>query len=277
MQHWYEACGLSGSLCNGHASGTDAIARYGDEHVRNGLPICYTSADSVFQVAAHEEHFGLDRLLASCEAAKRIFDELAIARVIARPFVGSSGNYRRSANRRDYTTPPPEPTLLDVLVAAGREVHAVGKIDDIFASRGVTQRWKGEDTAALCEQTLCALAACADGGIVFTNLVDFDSHYGHRRDTAGYAQALERFDAALPRLLGALRPGDLLALTADHGCDPTWPGSDHTRECVPLLFGGPAAPAGLGIGPCTSLADLGQTLARHLEISALRYGTACWT
>lgn len=276
MQRWLTACGLAGTLGNCHASGTEIIAQLGDEHVRSGWPICYTSSDSVFQVAAHEEAFGLERLLDICAQAKPIFDEANIARIIARPFVGSSGHYQRTANRRDITTPPPGDTLLDRLVAAGREVHAVGKIKDIFAERGVTQLRKAPDNAALCQQTLAALADCPDGGMVFTNLVDFDMLFGHRRDVAGYADALEAFDRFLPQALAALRPGDLLALTADHGCDPTWPGSDHTREHVPLLFGGPTCPVGRALGARSSFADLGQTLAAHLGLAALPHGLACW-
>ena len=276
MQRWYAACGLEGSLGNVHASGTEIIDRLADEHVRSGWPICYTSSDSVFQVAAHEEHFGLARLYEICAAAKTIFDELSIARVIARPFIGADGRYRRTANRHDYTTPPPAPTLLDALVAAGREVHGVGKIKDIFAARGITHHRSADGNVALCVQTLAALDACADGGLVFANLVDFDMLYGHRRDIAGYADALEAFDAFLPRLLARLVPGDLLALSADHGCDPTWPGSDHTREHVPLLFAGPASPAALNLGVRASFADLGQTLAQHLGLAPLAHGRACW-
>ncbi len=277
MHEWYRACGLPGSLCNGHASGTDVIDRLGGEHLRTGWPICYTSADSVFQVAAHETAFGLERLYAICEAAKPLFDQAHIARVIARPFVGGQGQpYRRTGHRRDLTTPPPGETLLDRLLAHGRQVHAVGKIPDIFAHRGISHAHKGDGNAALCEATLQALGQCPDGGLVFANLVDFDMLYGHRRDVAGYAQALETFDAWLPRLQAALQPGDLLLLTADHGCDPTWPGSDHTREHVPLLFSGPACPAlgGLPISP--GFADMGQTLAQHLGVGRLAHGQPCW-
>ena len=279
MRRWLDACGLEGSLGNCHARGTEIIDRLGDEHGRTGWPICYTSSDSVFQVAVHEAHFGLDRLYEICEKAKTIFDEANIARVIARPFVnvvGADGRYRRTANRHDYTTPPPLPTLLDVLVGAGREVHGVGKIRDIFAARGITHHRHGDGNADLCEQTLAAWRACPDGGLVFANLVDFDMLYGHRRDVAGYADALEAFDAFLPRLLAELHTGDLLALSADHGCDPTWPGSDHTREHVPLLFAGPASPRGLDLGVRPSFADLGQTLATHLAVPALAHGRACW-
>lgn len=276
MERWYAECGLPGSLGNCHASGTEIIARLGNQHVQTGMPICYTSSDSVFQVAAHETHFGLERLLDICKKAKHLFDAHNIARVIARPFLGADGRYQRTANRHDFTTPPVAPTLLDGLVAAGREVSAVGKISDIFAARGITESRHGDGNAQLCQQTLCAWSACAQGGMVFANLVDFDMLYGHRRDVAGYADAIEAFDAWLPTLLHALRPGDLLAITADHGCDPTWPGSDHTREYVPLLFGGPAAPQGLDVGIRASFADLGQTLATHLGVSRLPHGAACW-
>lgn len=277
MADWYQACGLGGSLGNSHASGTEIIERLGDEHLRTGLPICYTSADSVFQVAAHEGAFGLQRLYAICEAAKPIFDRANIARVIARPFTGGAGvPFRRTGNRHDYTTPPPSETLLDRLRERGREVHAVGKIQDIFADRGISHVYKAEGNAALCEQTLHALEACPDGGLVFANLVDFDMLYGHRRDLAGYAQALEALDAWLPQLQARLRPGDLLLLTADHGCDPSWPGSDHTREHVPMLFSGPGcAPCG-ALPVSTSFADMGQTLAQHLRVGPLAHGHACW-
>ncbi|MDH5540139.1 MAG: phosphopentomutase [Rhizobacter sp.] len=284
MQRWLAACGLAGSLGNGPASGTEIIDRLGDEHLRTSWPICYTSADSVFQVAAHEQHFGLQRLYEICELAKPIFDELRIARVIARPFIGpidgvlpgQPGRYRRTGRRHDYTTPPPAPTLLDALVGAGREVHAVGKISDIFAGRGITHTRHGDGNAELQQQTLAALHECAEGGLVFTNLVDFDTLYGHRRNLAGYADALEAFDTWLPTLLDALRPGDLLALSADHGCDPTAPGSDHTRESVPLLFAGDTCPRGMKLGLRSSFSDLGQTLVDHLGLPALAHGRSCW-
>ena len=276
MQRWYAACGLEGSLCNRHMSGTEVLARFGAEHEATGWPICYTSSDSVFQVAAHEERFGLERLYRICEIAKPIFDGIGIARVIARPFVGSGGSYRRTGGRHDYTTPPPGPTLLDLLTQAGREVHAVGKISDIFAGRGISRHYPADGNAALCRRTLEAWAACPEGGLVFSNLVDFDMLYGHRRDIAGYADALQAFDAFLPQLIECLQAGDLLALSADHGCDPSWQGTDHTREHVPLLFCGPGVPAPLDLGTRGSFADLGQTLARHLGVGPLPHGQACW-
>lgn len=276
MQRWYSACELEGSLGNCHMSGTEVLTRFGPQHEATGWPICYTSSDSVFQVAAHEVHFGLERLYRICEIAKPLFDEIGIARVIARPFIGGAGNYRRTSGRHDYTTPPPGPTLLDVLVEAGREVHAVGKISDIFAGRGITRSYSADGNSALCDRTLEALKACPEGGLVFSNLVDFDMLYGHRRDTAGYADALEAFDRFLPQLLERLQPGDMLAMSADHGCDPTWPGSDHTREHVPLLFVGRDVPAPLDFGTRNSFADLGQTLARHLGVGPLEHGELCW-
>jgi phosphopentomutase len=275
MNEWLQACQLGGSLCNDHASGTEVIARLGDEHVRTGWPICYTSADSVFQVAAHEEHFGLERLLHICEVAKPIFDRARIARVIARPFAGASGAYRRTGHRKDFTTPPPFETLLDRLTAHGREVHGVGKIGDIFAYRGVSQQYKADGNTALCAATLQALQACPAGGMVFANLVDFDTLYGHRRDVAGYADALEAFDAWLPQLLQQLGPTDCLAITADHGCDPTWTGSDHTREHVPLLITSPGVSGRVELGVRGSFADLGQTLARWLDVGTLPAGADC--
>jgi phosphopentomutase len=275
MAQWLAACGLQGSLGNCHASGTEIIEQLGEEHLRTGWPICYTSADSVFQVAAHETHFGLDRLYQICELAKPIFDRHNIARVIARPFVGSAGRFQRTGHRRDYTTPPPGDTLLDALISAGREVHAVGKIGDIFAHRGITQLYKADGNAALCEATLQAWSECPEGGLVFSNLVDFDMLYGHRRDVVGYADALEAFDLWLPSLLKQLKPEDCLVISADHGCDPTWPGSDHTREHVPLLFTSPSFKEAVNLGVRTTFADLGQTLASWLAVAPLSAGETC--
>ncbi|MBL8710335.1 MAG: phosphopentomutase, partial [Rhodospirillaceae bacterium] len=234
---------LAGILGNCHASGTEILDRLGEEHIRSGFPICYTSADSVFQIAAHEQHFGLDRLLEICAIAKRLLEPYRIARVIARPFLGErSGAFTRTGNRRDLTTPPPEPTLLDQLMDAGREVISVGKIADIFGGRGLTRKVKAADNASLTDATLKLMAEAPDGSLTFINFVDFDTLYGHRRDVPGYAAALEAFDARLPEMIGALRPGDLALISADHGCDPTAGGTDHTREFVPVLFFGPAAP-----------------------------------
>jgi phosphopentomutase len=267
-----ERAKLPGILGNCHASGTQIIAEQGAEHIKSGKPICYTSADSVFQIAAHEEAFGLERLYAICELTRELIDPLKIGRVIARPFLGSLGNFRRTANRRDYSVPPPSPTLLDVATAANRDVVTIGKIGDIFAHCGTGRVLKGDDNNALFDRTIEGLGSLADGGLLFANFIDFDTVYGHRRDVAGYAKALEDFDARLPALIGALGAGDLLIITADHGCDPTWPGTDHTREQVPVLSWCPARPKG-SIGLRKSFADVGATVARHLELPPLGAGT----
>lgn len=257
-------CGLPGILGDCHASGTEIMERLGAAHVETGRPICYTSADSVFQIAAHEEAFGLERLYAVCAAARRLVDPLNIGRVIARPFTGQPGSFRRTANRRDYAVPPPEPTLLDRAQAAGRDTIAIGKIGDIFAHRGIGEVRKGADDAALVAIATRTLADAPDGSFTFANFVEFDSLYGHRRDVAGYARALETFDTAVPGFLAALRPGDLLILTADHGNDPTWAGTDHTREMVPILATGPGiAPRSLGR---RGFADVAESLAAHLGL-----------
>jgi len=263
--------GLPGILGDEHASGTEIIARLGEEHLRTGKPICYTSADSVFQIAAHEESFGLERLYRTCEIARRLVDPLGIGRIIARPFVGSSpADFKRTANRHDYAVPPPAPTLLDRAKAAGREVVAIGKISDIFAARGVTQKIKAAGNMALFDATLAALDETADGGLILANFVDFDMEWGHRRDVPGYAAGLEAFDRRLPELEARLRPGDLVIASADHGCDPTWRGTDHTREHVPVLAFGPAVTA-RDLGRL-SFADVGATFAARLGFDAGRHG-----
>lgn len=266
--------GLPGVLGNCHASGTEIIARLGAEHLASGKPIVYTSADSVFQIAAHEESFGLERLYALCKIARRLCDHWNIGRVIARPFLGSAQEgFRRTANRHDYSLPPPAPTLFDVAFEHGREVVAIGKMGDIFAHRGISRGVTAAGHDALFEATLAALDDTADGALIATNFVDFDSVYGHRRDALGYGAALEAFDARLPELWRALGPGDLVLLSADHGCDPTWPGSDHTRETVPLLAWGPGfAPRALGRRD--SFADIGQGLAAHLGLPPLAAGAS---
>ena len=267
---------LPGILGDKHASGTEIIAELGEEHVRTGKPICYTSADSVFQVAAHEQHFGLERLYRFCERAKELLEPLNIGRVIARPFVGESvGDFRRTAHRRDYTTPPPEETLLDRVSASGGEVWSIGKIADIFAHRGISRSLKADDNGGLFDRTLEAIDAAGDRSLVFANFVDFDMLYGHRRDVTGYATALEAFDRRLPELEESLRPGDLVLATADHGCDPTWRGTDHTREHVPVLFFG-AGVAARSVGKRPSFADMGQTVASHLGLGPLAHGRDCF-
>ncbi|WP_223789539.1 phosphopentomutase [Marinicella meishanensis] len=265
---------LPGILGNCHASGTEIIQRLGAEHIRTGRPICYTSADSVFQIAAHETHFGLDRLLDVSQIAKQLVDEWNITRVIARPFVGDdAATFQRTANRKDFTTPPIAPTLLDHLQQAGGTVVSVGKIADIFAGRGITEQIKAKDNMALFDAMLQRFATAVDNTLLFVNFVDFDSHYGHRRDVVGYAQALEAFDQRLPELEAMMQAGDVALITADHGCDPTFPGSDHTREHVPVLFFGPDI-KGQNIGPRKSFADMGQTLAKHFHLPALPHGVA---
>ncbi len=270
----YAAGGLQGSLGNKHASGTEIIAELGEEHVRTGQPIFYTSGDSVFQIAAHETAFGLDRLHALCETVRGMLDDLNIGRVIARPFVGAdSGSFERTGNRRDYSVLPPAPTLLDRTVAAGGNVLAVGKIADIYAHQGVTDIRKASGNAAIGETTLGAVRDAGDGDLVVTNFVDFDMLYGHRRNVAGYAAALEAFDRYLPSLIGALGPGDLMIVTADHGCDPTWRGTDHTRERVPILGVRPGH-AAASVGLRSSFADMGETLAEHLGLPGDPDGTS---
>ena len=266
--------GIPGILGDKHASGTEIIAELGEASIQSGKPILYTSADSVLQIAAHETHFGLDRLYALSEIARRHVDPLNIGRVIARPFLGETAKeFRRTANRRDYSVPPPEPTLLDRAVAAGRKVIAIGKIGDIFAHQGVSEVRKGDGNMALFDAMLGALADAADGDLIFANFVDFDSLFGHRRDVAGYAAALEAFDARLPELFSALRPGDLVLITADHGCDPSWPGTDHTRENVPVLGFGPGILA-RDIGHRRTFADIGESVAAHLGLPSGPHGTS---
>ncbi|GJM07694.1 MAG: phosphopentomutase [marine bacterium B5-7] len=271
IQAFCEQAKVPGIIGNRHASGTQIIEELGEEHVKTGKPICYTSGDSVFQIAAHEESFGLDRLYECCEIARKLVDDYQIGRVIARPFTGEIGAFKRTPNRRDYATPPHGKTLLDVLVAEDREVIAVGKIADIFAHRGISRHIKAEDNDALFTATLDAIHSAPDGSLVFSNFVDFDSKFGHRRDPLGYAAALEAFDQRLPELLKVMKADDLLVLSADHGCDPTWPGSDHTREYIPVLMYQPDMLSRF-IGKRDSFADIGQTVAKHLNVSALQHG-----
>ncbi|WFE89282.1 phosphopentomutase [Roseibium porphyridii] len=263
-----EKAGMNGILGNKHASGTVIIAELGEEHVRTGKPIFYTSADSVIQIAAHEDHYGLERLYELCEITREFADPYNIGRVIARPFVGDSADtFERTANRRDYSVLPPEPTLLDRLTSAGRTVYGIGKISDIFAHQGVSRVLKGAGNDQLFDKTLEAMDLAQDGDLVFANFIDFDSLYGHRRDVPGYAAALEHFDRRLPEMVAALREGDLLLLTADHGCDPTWKGTDHTRENVPVIGTGPGI-SGRSVGGRTTYADIGESIAVHLGVAA---------
>lgn len=258
-----ELAGTDGILGNCHASGTDIIARHGAEHMRSGWPICYTSADSVFQIAAHQTSFGLERLLDLCRAAAPILHEMRVGRVIARPFVGNEDTgFTRTANRRDFAIAPPKPILTDWVQAAGGAVHAVGKIGDIFSMRGIDDVRKGTDEE-LMKHLSDFVETAEAGSLTFANFVEFDSLYGHRRDVAGYARALEHFDRQIAKLLPKLRRGDLLVLTADHGNDPTWPGTDHTRERVPVLV------AGLGAGTLGHMgfSDVATFVARHLGVA----------
>lgn len=274
LENLIERGDLPGVLGNCHASGTTIIEELGEEHMRTGKPIVYASADSVFQIACHEESFGLQRLYDICEIARELVDEYKIGRVIARPFVGKrSGDFVRTGNRRDLTTPPPAPTLLDKLADSGGEVISIGKIADIYANQGITQKVKANGNAALFDATLSAMSTAPDRSIVFTNFVDFDMLYGHRRDVPGYAAALEYFDERLPELLEKLNEDDLLVICADHGCDPTKEGSDHTREHIPVLVYGKRVAAG-SIGKRETFADIGQSLAEFFDLPRMDYGVS---
>ncbi len=253
--------GTDGILGNCHASGTAIIDELGAEHVRSGWPIVYTSADSVLQIAAHEGTFGLERLLKLCKDLAPHLHAMKVGRVIARPFVGTEGNYTRTANRKDFAIAPPSPTICDDAQAAGRKVNAVGKIGDIFSMIGIDENRKGEDRALMGHLT-DLVAEAEDGSFTFANFVEFDSLYGHRRDIPGYAGHLEWFDAALGELLPKLREGDLLIVTADHGNDPSWSGTDHTRERVPVLVHG-IGPKALGQ---VAFVDVAASVAAHLNI-----------
>ena len=273
IDHLIAAGDLLGVLGNEAASGTVIIDRLGAEHQRSGRPILYTSADSVVQIAAHEGSFGLERLLDLCRTCREWLDAngLNVGRVIARPFEGEPGDYRRTGNRRDFAVPPPEPTVLERAASAGRGVIGVGKIADIFAHRGVTDQRKASGNEALTDATLKAMDDAGDGDLVVTNFVDFDMLYGHRRDVPGYAAAIEAFDHRLTELEVRLKPGDLMVLTADHGCDPTWTGTDHTRERVPVLLSGPGVGGG-ALRPAKTFADIGETIAAHLGLQPGPHG-----
>ncbi|MEP0521963.1 MAG: phosphopentomutase [Hyphomicrobiales bacterium] len=267
-----DKAGLPGILGNKHSSGTAIIEEFGGEHIRTGKPIFYTSADSVIQIAAHETHFGLEELYQLCEIAREFTLDLTIGRVIARPFVGTDkATFERTGNRRDYAITPTEDTVLDRVKAQGHQVIGVGKISDIFAAKGITKSIKASGNAALFDAMMEAETLAADGDLVFVNFVDFDMLFGHRRDVPGYAAALEAFDAMLPRFQSQMRDGDLAIITADHGCDPTWQGTDHTREQVPVLAFGPnIAPQPIGVR--NTFADIGETVAAHLGLPPGTYG-----
>lgn len=257
-----ELAGSDGILGNCHASGTVIIAEHGATHMQTGQPICYTSADSVFQIAAHEETFGLDRLLALCAALAPRLHAMKVGRVIARPFVGTPRALERTGNRRDYAIAPPAPVLTEWVQTAGRRVYAVGKIGDIFSMKGIDEVRKGSD-AVLAQHLSDLVDEAADGSLTFANFVEFDSLFGHRRDPAGYAAHLEWFDGVLGELLPRMRNDDMLLITADHGNDPTWVGTDHTRERVPVLIAG-QGPGTLGKIPFTGVADI---IASHLSVA----------
>jgi len=274
LEKLIERADLPGVLGNCHASGTTIIAELGEEHVRTGKPIVYTSADSVFQIACHEEAFGLQRLYDLCDIARELVDEYNIGRIIARPFVGDGpDSYVRTGNRRDLTTPPHAPTVLDKLAANGGDVISIGKISDIYAHQGITKKVKASGNEALFDATVEVIQEAGDNSIIFTNFVDFDMLFGHRRDPEGYATALEYLDGRIPEVLELMKDDDLLVLCADHGCDPTWHGSDHTREHIPVLAYGAGIKAG-SLGRRETFADIGQTLAAHFGLEPMDYGTS---
>jgi phosphopentomutase len=261
LDRFISQTGVPGILGNCAASGTEIIKELGAEHVATGKPIVYTSADSVFQIAAHEEIIPLDKLYATCETARRILDgEHKVGRVIARPFLGKPGSFYRTENRHDYAVPPPRANLLPALKDEDLDVVCIGKIASIYDSMGVTQDLTAKNNQQSIDQTIHALEQNTHG-LIFSNLVDFDMLYGHRRDTEGYAMALEHFDSSLPHLEAAMREDDLMIITADHGNDPTFPGTDHTREYTPLLVYGKSARPGVNLGTRGSLSDIGQTVA----------------
>ena len=256
--------GTDGILGNCHASGVPIIEKHCAEHLRTGWPICYTSADSVFQIAAHEEAFGLERLLKLCQDLAPHLHAMKVGRVIARPFTGTPGAFKRTSNRHDYAIAPPAPTLLDWVAGAGRATHAIGKIGDIFSMQGIGALHKGKSDADLFDHLDRLVAEAADGALTFANFVEFDTLYGHPRDVAGYARALEWFDARVGAVLRRLRPGDLMIFTADHGNDPTWRGTEHTRERVPVICAGVGAGS---LGLC-AFTDVAASVAAHLGVPA---------
>lgn len=265
MQRWADHVGVDGWLHNNVASGTEIIARLGMQHIRTGLPIVYTSADSVFQIAAHEQYFGLERLFRICEKTRELLDPLRVARVIARPFIGEDpATFQRTANRHDYSLKPPEPNDLTRIRDAGYPVTAIGKIYDIFAGSGITRSLRSRSNREGMQLLTTELASRAPG-LYFLNLVEFDMLYGHRRDPIGYARALYEFDCDLHYVLRSLDHNDILIITADHGLDPTWPGADHTRETVPFLLFQPGT-VGEPLGVRTGFCDVGATACNALRV-----------
>lgn len=264
LERFIQEAKLSGVLGNCHASGTEILVQLGEEHIKTGKPIVYSSADSVFQIAAHEEYFGLERLYEICEVARKLVDPYRVARVIARPFIGETAQtFKRTGNRKDIGIPPFGPTLLDRVIESGHHVFAIGKVFDIFSGKGITKKLKGSNNSESFASLMQAQQEAQLGDLVFANFNDFDSVFGHRRNVVGYAQALEVFDQQLPQFISKMREGDLAIITADHGCDPTWPGTDHTREHVPVLAFGPDVES-RSLGECESFADVGKMIADHL-------------
>lgn len=271
IERFIQRCRLPGVLGNRHASGTEIIKELGEEHQKTGKPIVYTSGDSVFQIAAHEDTIKLPKLYELCLVARDLVNEYNVGRVIARPFAGAPQQYYRTGNRRDYAVTPPAPTLLDKIISSGGQVITIGKVSDIYAHQGISKSVKADGNMALFDAFLQEAKIAPDNSLVFVNLVDFDMNYGHRRDVVGYAHALEEFDKRLPEFEKLLKPNDLAVITADHGCDPTWVGSDHTREHIPVLFFGPEVKSG-PIGKRETFSDIGQTLATHLHLKPLEHG-----
>ncbi|MGH7227655.1 MAG: phosphopentomutase [Nitrospiraceae bacterium] len=266
-----QASGRQG-LGNRAASGTEIIQELGEEHMRTGAPIVYTSTDSVFQIAAHERVVPVEELYRICRATRKLLKPPhQVARVIARPFIGEPGLFVRTERRRDFSVEPPSPTLLDILKSSGQLIVGIGKIEDLFNGRGLTRSIHTGNNAVGLDETV-RLLKTMPRGLIFVNLVDFDTLYGHRNNAPGYAKALQEFDARLPALLDAARPGDLLCVTADHGNDPTTPGTDHSREYVPLLLFGPRLAQGVNLGTRRTFADLGQTVAEALGAPRLDCG-----
>lgn len=264
---------LAGYLGNCHSSGTVILDELGEQHIQTGLPIFYTSADSVFQIACHEQHFGLEKLYELCQIVREELDAYNIGRVIARPFIGEkNGEFQRTGNRRDYSVPPPAKTVLQKLIDEKQgTVVSVGKIADIYAHTGISKKVKATGLAELFDKTLVEVKSAVENTLVFTNFVNFDADFGHRRDVSGYATALEYFDCRLPELLALMQQDDLLIITADHGCDPTWHGTDHTREQIPILLYGSAVPKQF-LGKRHTFADIAQTITAYFGLSPMDYG-----
>ncbi|TCK02009.1 phosphopentomutase [Volucribacter psittacicida] len=273
LQRIVAKSGIPGYLGNCHSSGTVILDQLGEQHIQTGKPIFYTSADSVFQIACHEDSFGLEKLYELCQIVREELADYNIGRVIARPFIGQkAGEFQRTGNRKDYSIEPPSATVLQKLVQEKQgEVVSIGKIADIYAHTGITKKVKATGLPELFDKTLEEIQKAGDNTIVFTNFVNFDSDYGHRRDVAGYAASLEYFDRRLPELLSLIRDQDLLIITADHGCDPTWQGTDHTREHIPVLLYGTNVPKKF-LGKRETFADVGQTIASYFDLSPMDYG-----